>query len=119
MNKKILRTVQLAMLTAISIVLLYLIRMPLIPSAPFLEYDMADVPVLIASLLFGPASGMLTLLAVCLIQALTVSAINGWIGFVMHFVASSALLLVASVIYMKLGRSVKALVIGLCAVHLQ
>ncbi len=113
MNKKILRTVQLAMLTAVSIVLLYLIRVPLIPSAPFLEYDMADVPVLIGSMLFGPAAGMLTLLAACLIQALTVSAASGWIGFVMHFIASSALLLVASIIYQKGKCSVKALAIGL------
>ena len=43
------RLVEMAMLAAISIVLVMLIRIPLIPAAPFLEYDMADVPVLVFS----------------------------------------------------------------------
>ena len=102
----------MAMLTALSIVSLYVIRMPLIPAAPFLEYDAADIPVLIGSMLLGPVSGIITLLAVCLIQALTVSASSGWIGFVMHFVASSVLVLIASLIY-KRKQTTASLVLGL------
>ena len=112
MNKKVIRTAIMAMLTALSIVSLYVIRMPLIPAAPFLEYDAADIPVLIGSMLLGPVSGILTLLAVCLIQALTVSASSGWIGFVMHFVASSVLVLIASLIY-KRKQTTASLVLGL------
>ena len=102
----------MAMLTALSIVSLYVIRMPLIPAAPFLEYDAADIPVLIGSMLLGPVSGIVTLLAVCLIQALTVSASSGWIGFVMHFIASSVLVLIASLIY-KRKQTTASLVVGL------
>lgn len=102
----------MAMLTALSIVSLYVIRMPLIPAAPFLEYDAADIPVLIGSMLLGPVSGIITLLAVCLIQALTVSASSGWIGFVMHFVASSVLVLIASLIY-KRKQTTASLILGL------
>ena len=112
MNKKVIRTAIMAMLTALSIVSLYVIRMPLIPAAPFLEYDAADIPVLIGSMLLGPVSGIITLLAVCLIQALTVSASSGWIGFVMHFVASSVLVLIASLIY-KRKQTTTSLVLGL------
>jgi riboflavin transporter FmnP len=112
MNKKVIRTAIMAMLTALSIVSLYVIRMPLIPAAPFLEYDAADIPVLIGSMLLGPVSGIITLLAVCLIQALTVSASSGWIGFVMHFVASSVLVLIASLIY-KRKQTTANLVLGL------
>lgn len=112
MNKKILRTVQTAMLTAISIVLLYLVRIPLIPSAPFLEYDMADVPVLIGSMLFGTVNGMAILFAVCLIQAFTVSASSGIIGFFMHFISSGVLVTVSSLIYKRVGKA-KGLIIGL------
>ena len=61
---KVLKTAIMAMLTAISIVSLYIIRLPLIPTASFLEYDAADIPVLIGSMLLGPVSGMLILLAV-------------------------------------------------------
>lgn len=102
----------MAMLTALSIVLVYTVRMPLIPAAPFLEYDAADIPVLIGAMMLGPVSGIIILLAVCIIQALTVSASSGWIGFVMHFIASSVLVLVASGIYSR-KKTHLSLIIGL------
>ena len=37
----------MAMLAAVAVVSVYFIKFPLLPSAPFLEYDIADVPVLI------------------------------------------------------------------------
>ena len=102
----------MAMLTAVSIVLVYFIHLPLIPGFAFLEYDPADIPVLIGAMMLGPVSGIVILLAVCLIQALTVSAASGWIGFVMHFVASSVLILIPSIIYRK-KKTITSLVIGL------
>lgn len=111
-NKKIIRLAIAAMLTALSVVSLYAIRLPLIPSAPFLEYDAADIPVLIGSMLLGPGMGLLMLLAVCAIQTFTVSAASGWIGFVMHFAASGMLVLIASMIYKK-KPSFKRLIVGL------
>ncbi len=104
-----------AMLAAVSIVSLYVVRFPLIPAASFLEYDMADVPVMIGALLINPFMGMAILLVVCLIQALTVSAASGWIGFVMHLVASGVMVLVSSLIYRFCGKNTKSLVIGLVA----
>lgn len=104
----------MAMLTALSVVLVTNIHLPLIPSAPFLEYDPADIPVLICSIMFGPVPGIITLLAVCIIQAITVSASSGIIGFFMHFIASSALVLVASLIYNRKKTTVH-LIIGLVA----
>lgn len=111
-QEKIIRLCIMAMLTALSVVLVYTVRMPLIPAAPFLEYDAADIPVLIGSMMLGPVSGIIILLAVCIIQALTVSASSGWIGFVMHFVASSVLVLVASGIYSRKKTNL-SLIIGL------
>ena len=113
-TKKIIKTAIMAMLTAISMVSLYIIRLPLIPSAPFLEYDAADIPVLIGASLLGPAAGMTVLLAVCLIQAFTVSAASGWIGFVMHFAASGVFVLIASLIYKK-KQTPKGLAAGLAS----
>lgn len=110
----IIRTAIMAMLTAVSIVLVYVIHFPLIPAAPFLEYDAADVPVLIGAMMLGPVSGIVTLLAVCLIQAITVSASSGWIGFMMHFIASSVLVLISSIIY-KRKKTTVSLIIGLVA----
>ena len=111
-QQKVINTAIMAMLTALSIVSLYVIRLPLIPAAPFLEYDAADIPVLIGSMLLGPVSGIIVLLAVCIIQAITVSASSGIIGFFMHFIASSVLVLTASCIY-KRKKTTASLIAGL------
>lgn len=108
----VIKTAIMAMLTALSVVLVCTVHIPLIPAAPFLEYDAADIPVLIGSLLLGPVSGIVILLAVCIIQAITVSASSGWIGFLMHFIASSVLILIPSVIY-KRKKTTSSLIIGL------
>ena len=77
-NDSVRKLVVMAMLTALSIVLVYLIRFPIFASAPFLEYDMADVPILIGTFLFGPLSGLALTAVTCVIQGLTVSAGSGW-----------------------------------------
>lgn len=91
--------VLMALFTAISIVLVYLIHFPIFPSAPYLEYDPADIPILIGSFAFGPIAGIILTIIASAIQALTVSAASGVYGFIMHIIATSTLVIVASVIY--------------------
>ena len=67
MNKTV-RLAKLAMMVAISCVLVVLIRIPF-PPAPFLEYDPADVPIYITTFAFGPGAGLLVTLIVSVIQA--------------------------------------------------
>ena len=91
---KILKPVTLALLSAIGLVLMAIVRFPLFPSAAFLEYDMADVPVFLATLFFDIPSGLLVLAVISIIQGITVSAGSGWIGIVMHIVATGAFVVV-------------------------
>ncbi len=93
----------MAMLAAIAVVSVYFIKFPLLPSAPFLEYDIADVPVLIGTMLFGPSAGLVILLITSAIQSFTVSSSSHIIGFLMHFCASGALVLVSGLMYKKIG----------------
>ena len=67
-NMSTAKLAKLAMMTAVSIVLLLLIRIPW-PAAPFLEYDPADLPIYITAFAFGPVEGLIVTLVVCLIQA--------------------------------------------------
>jgi len=106
------KLVTMAMLAGLSIVLMYLVRFPLIPGASFLEYDMADVPILIGTFLFGPVSGIILTAVVSVIQGVTVSAASGWIGIVMHFIATGTFVLVAGLLY-RWMRSRKGAAIGL------
>ena len=108
------KLVKLALLSALSILLMMVIRFPIIPSAPFLEYEPGDVPALIGAFLYGPGAGLLITAVVSLIQAITVSAGSGWIGAIMHMVATGTMVLVAGLIYKRM-HSFKGAVIGLLA----
>ena len=108
------KLVKLALLSALSILLMMVIRFPIIPSAPFLEYEPGDVPALIGAFLYGPGAGLLITTVVSLIQATTVSAGSGWIGAIMHMVATGTMVLVAGLIYKRM-HSFKGAVIGLLA----
>ncbi len=101
MKNDVNKLVRLAMLAALSLMLMFLVRFPLIPTAPFLEYEPGDVPALIGAFLFGPAAGFIVTFVVSLIQALTVSAGSGWIGAIMHLIATGTMVIVAGVIYKK------------------
>ena len=99
--------VSMAMLGAISIVLVAVIHFPLIPAAAFLEYDPADIPILICAFAYGPLA-----VVVCFIQGFTVSAQSGIIGIVMHIFATGCCVLVTGSIY-KRNKTRKTAVIAL------
>ena len=88
---------KLAMMTAISIVLLLIVRIPF-PPAPFLVYDPADVPIYITAFAYGPVPGLLVTLVVCLIQAFMLGG-DGLYGFVMHFIATGIAAVVIGLMY--------------------
>lgn len=111
-QENIRKLVVMAMLVAISIVLVYLIHLPLIPAVPFLEYDPADIPILIGAFAYGPAAGILLTVVTSVIQGLTVSAGSGLYGIIMHIIATSVLVLVASGIYRR-KHTKKGAILGL------
>lgn len=106
--------VKMALLAALSIVLAYFVHFPIFPTAAFLEYDMADVPILIGAFLFGPVNGLALTVVASVLQGVTVSAASGWVGVLMHFFATGAYVMTAGTIYKKRHDRVGA-VIGLCA----
>lgn len=100
MNKETIRKLTtMAMLVAVSVILVSLIHFPLFPSAAFLEYDPADIPILIGAFAFGPWAGLLLTIVASAIQALTVSAQSGLYGFLMHVISTSILCITAGMIY--------------------
>lgn len=105
-----------AVLTAMSIVLLYVpfLRFPIFAAAPFLEYDAMDVPILIAALLMGFKGGICVTLVSCVIQGLTVSSASGIYGIIMHFIATGGFVLGVSLVNKKTNgkKTVLSLVTG-------
>lgn len=90
----------IGILAAFSVVLMLLVRIPF-PPAPFLEYDPADIPILIGTFIFGPAGGLVLTLIVSVLQGITVSAGSGIIGIVMHLTATGCFAVLAGYIYQK------------------
>ena len=104
---------KLAMMTAISIVLLVIIRIPF-PPAPFLVFDPADMPIYITAFAYGPVAGLLVTFIVSLIQAFALGG-DGLYGFLMHFVATGIVTVVIGMMYKHnktKKQAIKALVVG-------
>lgn len=115
-NTNTAKLARLAMLTAVSLVLLFIVRIPW-PPAPFLVYDPADVPIYITAFAFGPVEGLLVTLVVCLIQAFGLGG-DGLYGFVMHFVATGIVALIIGSMYKRnktRKTAITALVVGVIA----
>ncbi|MCF0144618.1 MAG: ECF transporter S component [Firmicutes bacterium] len=106
------RLAKMAMLVAISVVLVAIIHIPIFPAVAFLEYDPADIPILLGTFAFGPVAGVLLTIVTAFIQGTTVSAASGIYGIIMHILATSALVIVAGCIY-KHKKSRKSAIIGL------
>lgn len=110
---------KLAMLTALSMVLMTMFK--LIPGlgqifsfgpGGFLEYDPADIPIFIGTFAFGPMGGFVMTIIVSLFQAITFSAASGPYGFLMHVIATGSFVMVAGNIY-RVNKNKKGAVIAL------
>ncbi len=98
-TEKTARLAKMAMLAAISLALMLLIRIPY-PLFPQLVYDPADIPILISTFAFGPLAGLSITFVVSFIQAFPLAG-DGIIGFFMHMMATGSFVLVAGLIYKR------------------
>lgn len=112
-QKRTVRLAKMAMLVAISVVLVALIHFPIFPALAFLEYDPADIPILIGTFAFGPAAGIILTVVTAVVQGVTVSASSGAYGILMHIIATGAYVLVAGCIYSYGTKTKKKAVIAL------
>lgn len=113
-NERVQKITRLGMLAALSVALVTIVHFPLLPAASFLEYDPANIPILIAAFMYGPWYGVAITVIVSVVQGLTVSASSGIIGIIMHIGATSAFCLTAGYIY-KANKTRAGALIGLIA----
>lgn len=119
-NSRRSRTMKLAkmgMLAAISLILVN-IHFPIFPVIAFMEYDPADIPILIGTFAFGPMAGLLITLVTSIIQGVTVSAAAGVYGIIMHIIATGTYVIMAGFVYQYIKSkkgAITALVLGTIA----
>jgi riboflavin transporter FmnP len=99
------------MLAALAYVLMFSIRLPVMPVPPYLKYEPKDVIIVIAGFLYGPLSAFSVSAVVSTVEMFTVSQ-DGYWGLLMNILSSSAFACTASAIY-RWRRSLPGAVIGL------
>lgn len=100
----------LAVLAGLSVVSMTVIRFSIFPAVAHLEYDIADVFMLIATFIYGPFYGVVLCAIASVLQGIIFSASSGIWGIVMHFVSTSSCLVIAGVIYHRKKTIVRAAV---------
>lgn len=108
------RMVTMAMLSAMGIVMGAFFEFPIIPTAPFLLYSPADIPVLVGTMIYGPIPGLIMTAIVSVLQSLTRGS-GGPIGCIMHLAATGAMTLVIGFIYRGSRQTLSRAVIALSA----
>jgi riboflavin transporter FmnP len=109
---------KMGMMVAISVVISFL-HFPILPSAPFLEYEPSNIPVLVGTFVFGPLGGLVIAVLSILLHDLLAGPSSGIYGMLMHLVATGTLVLVAGLIYRghkTRKRAVIALIAGALSV---
>ena len=105
----------MGILAAISIVLVTVVHFPIFPGLSFLEYDPADIPLLLGTFAMGPAQGLLMTSVVALIQAFGLGG-NGVYGALMHFFSTGMYVIVAGGIYKRKKTKKNAIIAIICGV---
>lgn len=108
MNNKTKKITLIAMLCAISYVVMLVGRIPVVL---FLKYDPKDVIIALGGLIFGPMTSFIISAIVSFIEFFTVSD-NGIIGLIMNVISTCAFACTAAVIYKK-KHTIHGAVIGL------
>lgn len=105
------KMVILALICAMAYAVVLVFRLPIIPAAPYLDLEFKSAIILIGSYIFGPLSGLIMSVVICLLEMVTVSD-TGVIGCIMNVLANVCLVCPAAFIYKK-RKSTAGAVIGI------
>jgi riboflavin transporter FmnP len=99
-NESLRKLVLMAMLAAVAYLMVALVRIPMIPAAPFLKYEPKDVIITVGGYLLGPMASFITSLLVSLIEMVSFSE-TGPIGCLMNLLSTCSFACTAALIYKK------------------
>ncbi|MCL6449760.1 MAG: ECF transporter S component [Acetobacteraceae bacterium] len=106
-----------AILAGLSLLLEVTVHFPVLPAAPFLLYSPGDLPIVMGSFALGPGVGAVLALITASLFVLITGKGGPW-GGLMHFIAASAFVCVAGLIYRRRpswGGAVLGLACGIIA----
>lgn len=83
--------VVIAMFGAVAVVLYFLVEIPIIPFAPHLKVNFADIPAFVAGMVVSPLAGIIVLGLRCVLHLLKTSTLG--IGEAIDFIVGASMLL--------------------------
>ncbi|MFZ1521172.1 MAG: ECF transporter S component, partial [Lactococcus raffinolactis] len=96
------KLVLIAMLAAISFILMIFPQFPLIPAADFLKVEFSIIPILVGLYLFDlPAAFLILVLRSVLKLLLNNEGVSTWIGLPLNIVAVGSFLLIFAIFFKK------------------
>lgn len=117
-NNKLKIMVTVALLAAFSFIVMY-IKVPLIPSAPFLTYDLSEVIGMLGAFISGPVAGAFIVIIKALLYFILGPKDGGWVGALASLVSGLPLVL-GTVFFIRKGMNLKnkilAIVVGTAAI---
>jgi len=99
-RSRTLKLAKMALMTAIALIFTF-VHFPILPMAPFLEFELSDIPILIACFAFGPLPGLVIGVVAILLHDLMMGPSSGPYGMIMHIIAICVFVVVAGLIYKK------------------
>jgi riboflavin transporter FmnP len=109
------KLVKMGLMLAIAVVCSF-VRFPVLPSVPFIEYELSDLPLLIAGLAFGTVPGIILVACCVLLDAVIAGAGGGPYGMIMQFIAIGTYVVVTGLIYQRNKTRRRALIGLICGV---
>jgi len=107
------RLVQAGLLTAFGVVLEVFFAFSIFPPAPYLRYAPGDIPLLWVGYAFGPLWGVISVAVKAVLYTLMRGGDGGGWGTLMHFLASSAFVVVFSLFARQKSKSPIPTLLGL------
>jgi riboflavin transporter FmnP len=116
-KSRTLKLAKMALMIAVAVICSF-IHFPILPAAPFLEFEVSDIPILVAAFAFGPVPGLIVAAVSILLHDLLLGPASGPYGMIMHIIAAATLVLVAGFLYQKFkskkGAILSLIIGGLC-----
>jgi riboflavin transporter FmnP len=114
-SRNTVKLVKMGLMLAIAVVCSF-VRFPVLPTVPFIEYELSDLPLLISGLAFGTIPGIILVACCVLLDAVIAGAGGGPYGMIMQFIAIGSYVLVTSLIYNRNKTRRTALIGLICGV---
>lgn len=110
-NKNVNKTVKIALLAAIAVVLMYF-DFPILPLFPWLKIDLSEVPALMGGFAYGPLAGGVIVILKVFLRFLIKGTETGFIGETANIIVGLSLVMPAAWIYGR-NKSKKTAILGM------